>query len=67
MENSTKKRGIFKVARKYDCYIFDNLKKGEADGREKITETERATAGVQEGSEEGFVAGAQKRNRQGSS
>lgn len=26
MESSIKKRGIFKVARKYDCYIFDKLK-----------------------------------------
>ena len=26
MESSIKKRGIFKIARKYDCYIFDKLK-----------------------------------------
>ena len=57
--NTNKNRGIFKVAKKYNCYVFDNLKKGEANGREKITEAVRATAGVHEVSEKGSVAGAQ--------
>jgi len=29
--NTNKNRGIFKVAKKYNCYVFDNLKKRDGD------------------------------------